>query len=184
MIARRHFASSRNCRLFLPLSKRCGRPVHLTIRSGRIEPWCGMAKILALLIVALMVAHLIRPFGLPGLKRRGVLEDLAGRACRFRAVSCAQPFRLSSFSGYPWQGARPRCGSLPARRGSRPRQSLTDPSPQGAARRSARARYKRCAKRIEGHGAAFSMRASMGGKAGMVRVDDRRPDDAGGETAP
>lgn len=30
-----------------------------------------MAKILALLILALMLVHLIRPLGLPGLKRRG-----------------------------------------------------------------------------------------------------------------
>jgi hypothetical protein len=29
-----------------------------------------MMKILAILIVLLMVTHLIRPFGLPGLKRR------------------------------------------------------------------------------------------------------------------
>lgn len=36
-----------------------------------------MAKILALLLFALMILHLIRPFGLPGLRRRGDFWKIA-----------------------------------------------------------------------------------------------------------
>lgn len=36
-----------------------------------------MTKILSLLILAMMVAHLIRPLGLPGLRRRGDFWKLA-----------------------------------------------------------------------------------------------------------
>lgn len=36
-----------------------------------------MTKWLSLVIIGMMVAHLIRPFGLPGLKRRGDVWKIA-----------------------------------------------------------------------------------------------------------
>ncbi|MEZ5809882.1 MAG: hypothetical protein R3D45_00580 [Rhizobiaceae bacterium] len=36
-----------------------------------------MTKILSLVIVAMMIVHLIRPLGLPGLKRRGDFWKIA-----------------------------------------------------------------------------------------------------------
>ena len=36
-----------------------------------------MTKILGLLIILMMIAHLIRPLGLPGLKRRGDVWKVA-----------------------------------------------------------------------------------------------------------
>ncbi|MCQ0988445.1 hypothetical protein [Jiella marina] len=36
-----------------------------------------MTKLFSLLFIGLMVAHLIRPFGLPGLKRRGDFWKIA-----------------------------------------------------------------------------------------------------------
>lgn len=36
-----------------------------------------MAKLLALLLLAVMVLHIIRPLGLPGLKRRGDFWKIA-----------------------------------------------------------------------------------------------------------
>ena len=37
----------------------------------------GMTKILSLLIVGMMIAHIIKPLGLPGLKKRGDFWKLA-----------------------------------------------------------------------------------------------------------
>lgn len=37
----------------------------------------GMAKVLALLLLAAMVLHIIRPLGLPGLKQRGDFWKIA-----------------------------------------------------------------------------------------------------------
>ena len=39
-----------------------------------------MIKIFALMLVAMMVAHVIRPFGLPGLRRRGDFWKIAAFA--------------------------------------------------------------------------------------------------------
>lgn len=44
-----------------------------------------MTKILSLLIVGLMIAHVIKPLGLPGLKKRGDFWKLAILA--FAAIS-------------------------------------------------------------------------------------------------
>jgi hypothetical protein len=41
-------------------------------------PWAApMTKMFSLLIVGLMIAHIIKPLGLPGLKRRGDFWKLA-----------------------------------------------------------------------------------------------------------
>ena len=45
-------------------------------RNGNAT-WTGMTKILSLLIVGLMIVQIIKPLGLPGLKRRADFWKLA-----------------------------------------------------------------------------------------------------------
>jgi hypothetical protein len=42
-----------------------------------LERGAGMSKILALLLIAAMVLHLIKPIGLPGLRQRGDFWKIA-----------------------------------------------------------------------------------------------------------
>ena len=50
-----------------------------------------MSRAIALILLLAMVAHLIRPFGLPGLRRRGDFWKIAVIA--FAAVILLIPFR-------------------------------------------------------------------------------------------
>jgi len=59
-----------------------------TATTGHLhQPACRMSKILSLLIVVAMILHLIRPLGLPGLRKRSDFWKIAVAALAMLAVT-------------------------------------------------------------------------------------------------